>query len=165
MVKDHRKKQFRPDPLLQEKSGESFLKPFFESYLFSLRHAIDFSGRATRFEYWVFIILLWVTKWLLLILLTEAISLVFDGELLILSFIMNVLVAVMTVGIHARRLQDIGISGLWQVFYIIPLVLNGIALNASIASGFIFAFSCIFLFWRGETEENRFGPNPRQLGE
>jgi uncharacterized membrane protein YhaH (DUF805 family) len=152
---------FKPDPLEQEKSGESFLKPFFKSYLFSLRHSYDFTGRATRFEYWVYIVLLWATKWLIYILLTIAIDTVLGGELVILPFILNVLVVVMTLGIHARRLQDIGISGLWQVFYIAPLVLNGIILNPSIAGGFTFAFTCIFLFWPGEKEENRFGINPR----
>ncbi len=155
--------EFKPDPLEQEKSGDSFLKPFFKSYLFSLRHAYDFTGRATRFEYWVYVILLWATKWLLFIGLTIAIDTIFDGELTILPFILNVLVAVMTLGIHARRLQDIGISGLWQVFYIIPLVAGWIFLNPSIAGGFTFAFTCIFLFWPGEKEENRFGIDPRDM--
>ncbi|UTW56245.1 DUF805 domain-containing protein [Kordiimonas sp. SCSIO 12610] len=154
--------QFKPDPLEFEKSGESVLAPVFKSYVFSLRHAFDFSGRATRFEYWVYIISLWATKWVAYILLSIAIGVVLDGELVILLLILNIFVGMMTLGIHARRLQDVGISGLWQVFYLVPLVLSGIILNGSIADGFTFAFTCIFLFWPGEKEENRFGINPRE---
>ena len=65
---------------------------------------------------------------------------------LLLIIVSSVYMTVYHIGIAARRLHDLGKSGGWQLVSLIPLV--------------NLAFAVYLLFFKGETGDNRFGPDP-----
>jgi uncharacterized membrane protein YhaH (DUF805 family) len=96
-------------------------------------HYADFSGRATRQQYWMYI--------LYSLLLGIALG-IFGLDMI--AGLLSLALLIPNIAIGARRLHDIGKSGWWQLIAFIPFV------------GVI-----ILIVWfatRGEAEANRFGP-------
>ena len=75
----------------------------------------DFSGRATRTEYWMFVL----GYTLICIILA-----IVDGLLgtIWLGAIFGLVVLVPSLSIAARRLHDTGRTGWWQLIYLVPLI-------------------------------------------
>jgi uncharacterized membrane protein YhaH (DUF805 family) len=115
-------------------------------YLKVLNQYFDFSGRARRKEYWMFTLFSLIISWTLAVL-----DLIFDTYMFtIVSSIYSLLVIIPSVAVLIRRLHDIGKSG-WHIFLIfIPLI------------GWIWLL--VLLCMEGETKPNKWGENPKGLG-
>ena len=101
-----------------------------------------FSGRATRSEYWWFVLFLYATI-LSAVLLGVATGI--DKPILALIGIFVVLSFIPIVALRVRRLHDIGKSGWWIFLGLVPYI-----------GGFIlFIFSVM-----GSDGENEYGPDP-----
>ena len=97
---------------------------------------VDFTGRATRSEYW------W---WILFILVAQIVLTIVDMALglQLLAPLMSLATLLPSIAVAARRLHDIDKSGWWQLIAIIPII------------GWIIA---IYWYTRPSQEgENRFG--------
>lgn len=92
-------------------------------YLKVLRQYADFSGRARRKEYWIFIlynfIFFCITGILDYIL---EISLFGDYSYGFLSIIYSIGVLIPSLAVAVRRLHDMGKSGWWYFIQLIPLI-------------------------------------------
>lgn len=109
-------------------------------YINSMKKYADFSGRARRMEFGVF---------LLVNVIIAVVLSVIDGVLgtIFLGIIFNLAVMVPTIALSARRLHDMNWSGWWQLLYIIPIV--GLVL-------------LLVMLFKGPTDaDNRFGANPK----
>lgn len=108
-------------------------------YIQVLRKYAVFKGRASRTEYWMFV--------LINLLIALAISL-FEGLITgnakagLASHIYKVAVVIPFTAVYVRRLHDVGRSGWW---ILVPLV------------------NFIMCCFDSETEENKYGPNPKKF--
>jgi len=103
----------------------------------------DFEGRATRQQYWMFV--LWY------IILYVGLSIIGGVlDLGILAIIFSLAIWAPSIAIGARRLHDIGKSGWWQLLLIIPII------------GWIILI--IWLASEGDVADNEFGPSPYLAG-
>lgn len=110
-----------------------------EYFIDAMKRYADFSGRARRKQYWMFI--------LFYVILSIVVNIV-DGILgtIFLSAILTLVMIVPSLAIGARRLHDTGRSGWWQLLYLIPLI------------GFIVMI--VFLV-QDSHPDNDYGPNPK----
>lgn len=110
-----------------------------EYFIGAFKKYADFSGRARRKEYWMFV---------LFYLIFYIVLAVVDGVILgmpILSGIFSLAIIIPSLSIGARRLHDTGKSGWWLLISLVPLV--GIIL-------------IVFLV-QDSVEDNKYGPNPK----
>jgi uncharacterized membrane protein YhaH (DUF805 family) len=99
----------------------------------------DFSGRATRTQYWMYILFFMIIYFLLALIDT------FAGTM-VLAFIFNIAALIPSLSIAARRLHDTGRTGWWQLIMFIPLI------------GFI----VLLVFYVEDSHgDNEYGPNPK----
>jgi uncharacterized membrane protein YhaH (DUF805 family) len=110
--------------------------PFGGAVRVCLRKYADFSGRASRSEYWWFILFT-------LIVATIAASLDASGGVLVVAWLALV---IPSLAVGVRRLHDTERSGWWLLIYFIPLV------------GWLVLL--VFLASRGDSGPNRYGAPP-----
>ena len=110
-----------------------------EYFLDAFRKYADFTGRATREQYWMYI-LIYVVISVVLSIIDAALATA------VLSAIFSVVMLVPSISIATRRLHDTGRSGWWQLIGLIPLL------------GIIILI--IFLV-QDSHGENQYGPNPK----
>ena len=110
-----------------------------EYFIGALKKYADFTGRARRKEYWMFI-LFYLICYVALVVIDAAIGTFFLAALFSLALF------VPTISIAARRLHDTGRSGWWQLIALIP-ILGGIVL-------------LVFLV-QDSHEENEYGESPK----
>jgi uncharacterized membrane protein YhaH (DUF805 family) len=117
---------------------------FAESIQSGFRNYVGFSGRASRSEFWF-----WVLFIILVTLGTQLIEwMMFEEPTGILSIIVSIALFLPNIAMVVRRLHDRDKSGWWILLNFVPLV------------GII-----ILLIWyctRGTVGPNRFGPDPLQ---
>ncbi len=113
----------------------------FEYYKEALRNYAVFTGRATRAQYWYFVLF----NFLISFLLGFVDGLVFgsDSSVGLLSGLYSLVMIVPSIAISTRRLHDIGKSGWWQLILLIPLV------------GAIILI--VFLAAKGDAADNQYG--------
>lgn len=120
-------------------------------YIRAFRRYATFSGRAYRQEYWLFILWSMVVSLLCSIIDRAAGLLIVEEtyyEIGVLQLLYFLVVLVPTLAVTARRLQDTGRSGWWQlVGWLVPIV------------GLILMI--VWLATPGITGPNRYGPDPR----
>lgn len=109
-------------------------------YLKVLRQYADFTGRARRMEYWMFVLVNSIIGVVLLIL-----DSVLRTGLPGLLYSLAVLLPSLAVG--ARRLHDTGRSGWWLLISIIPLIGTVVLI--------------VFFATDGERAPNGYGPDPK----
>jgi uncharacterized membrane protein YhaH (DUF805 family) len=113
-------------------------------YLKALRQYADFSGRARRKEYWLF---------LLINIIIAVILGIVDGAILgssgVLGLIFALGILIPSFAVAARRLHDTGRSGWWLLIQFVP-VLGSIVL-------------IVFFCLDSEEKDNQYGPNPKFL--
>ena len=113
-------------------------KEFVNCYLNAWRNYVNVSGRASRQDYWGFVLINFLVSFV--IGLVELIVGMDDGFL---SSLYTVAVLCPIITLNTRRLHDTGKSGWWQLSFVIPL------LN----------IYYIYLLWikKGSAELNKFG--------
>ena len=99
----------------------------------------DFSGRAQREEYWMFILFYLIFY---IILMTIDIM----AGTAVLAAIFSLVMLVPSISVAARRLHDTGRTGWWQLIILLPLI-GAIVL-------------LVFLV-QDSHDENAYGPNPK----
>lgn len=104
-------------------------------FIGALKQYADFTGRARRKEYWMFILIYMIINIILAVLGLDAISALVGLALLIPS-----------ISIAARRLHDTSRSGWWQLIALIPVL------------GFIVLI--VFLA-QDSHDANEYGENPK----
>ncbi len=108
-------------------------------FIKAVKQYADFSGRARRKEYWMYI---------LFYIIFYIVAAVLDGFMgsMILTAVLSLGLLVPSIAIAARRLHDTGRSGWWQLIALIP-VIGSIVLIVFLA--------------QDSHEENAYGPNPK----
>jgi len=109
-----------------------------EYFIAAFKKYADFSGRATRQEYWMYV-LIYLIIYIVLAVVDAAIG------ILLLAPIFSLVMLVPSISIAARRLHDTGRTGWWQLIGFIPLL------------GLIVMI--VFLV-QDSQGENEYGPNP-----
>ena len=84
-------------------------------FIDAFKRYADFTGRATRTEYWMFILF-----YVIIYLVLAAVDAFF--QTFILALIFTIVLFVPSISIATRRLHDTGRSGWWQLVALIPLV-------------------------------------------
>jgi uncharacterized membrane protein YhaH (DUF805 family) len=86
-----------------------------EYFTDAFRKYADFSGRATRKQYWMFV-LIYSIIYIVLALIDGALNTLW------LTSIFSLIIFIPSISIGARRLHDIGRTGWWQLIYLVPLI-------------------------------------------
>ena len=137
-----------------------------EWYLKCLRQYADFSGRARRKEYWMFILFNAIISFVLGFI---------DGllGLNLLSYIYALVIFIPSLAVSVRRLHDIGRCGWWYLLPMFPFI----GLSALLAFGSFTSSAAIILglaalgtgilmlVWfctDSEGGSNKWGPNPKE---
>ncbi len=102
-----------------------------------------FTGRATRSEYWWFVL----GSLIISVALSIIDSIMFDSKSGVLQPLFSLAVLVPSIAVGIRRLHDIGKSGWWILISIIPII------------GWIIAL--IFAVTDSQPMANQYGPNPK----
>ncbi len=112
-----------------------------EYYIGAWKKFADFTGRARRKEYWMFV---------LFNLIVSIICSVVDAALgtMFIGSIYSLAVLLPSLAVGARRLHDTGRSGWWQLLWFIPVI------------GWIVMI--VFLV-QDSQDENDYGANPKAL--
>ena len=126
-------------------------------YLKVLRQYADFSGRARRTEFWMFVLFNAIAVIILTILdnlLGLSGSWIGGGAVYVssgvLTSIYELAVLVPSLAVGARRLHDTGKSGWWQLLHLIPIVGTIVLI--------------VFFATDGDRAPNKYGVDPKQLG-
>ena len=108
------------------------MEKFLDNYLAVMHKYADFDGRASRSEFWYFVLVNTTISIILSILhLTGA------------SFLYSLVVMIPSLAVGTRRLHDIGKSGWMQLVVLIPIV------------GIIWLI--VLLAQKGQKEDNQYG--------
>jgi uncharacterized membrane protein YhaH (DUF805 family) len=110
-----------------------------EYFTNALKKYADFSGRATRQEYWMYI-LFYIVFYLLLAMVGGVLG------LSILTTVFSLGLLVPTISLAARRLHDTGRTGWWQLLSLVPIVGSIVLI--------------VFLV-QDSHDDNPYGPNPK----
>ena len=112
-----------------------------EYFLGAYKKYADFTGRARRKEFWMFVLFYFIVSIVLGI-----VDSIIGFQLLGLLFSLGSIIPSLAIG--ARRLHDTGRSGWWQLLYLIPLI------------GLIIMI--VFLV-QDSHPDNEYGPNPKAV--
>lgn len=82
------------------------------------KHYIDFEGRATRKQFWMFVLI----NFIIAFVLGVVGQLLLGDQKTLLSNIYSLAVFLPFLGIAVRRLHDIGKSGWWLLIGLIPVI-------------------------------------------
>lgn len=108
----------------------------------------NFSGRASRSEYWLFILFTFIVSFVLVLIDMAAGTYDAHSRHGLLSGIFSLIVIIPSLAVGVRRLHDIDKSGWWLFISIIPII-GGI---------YLFVLNCT----KGTEGSNRFGEDPLQ---
>ncbi len=113
-----------------------------EHFIDAFRHYADFKGRATRQQFWMFVLF-----YLIIAIVLNIVDALIGLPLLSTIFSLAMLIPSWAYG--ARRLHDTGRSGWWQLIILVPVL------------GFIL----LIVFWAQASHgDNQYGSAPDHLG-
>src|SRR6187455_3672057 len=116
-------------------------------YLLVLKKYVDFSGRARRKEYWMFV-LFHVIFVIAAVVVDSLMGLTFDASGLGFVYLLYALATFLPgLAVSVRRLHDIGKSG-WMILVSLIPIIGGIWL-------------LVLAVTEGEPNANQYGPNPK----
>lgn len=121
-----------------------------------LRRTLDFSGRSTRMEYWMFTL-----AWLIVLIVIIAVD-NNTSKTGALTGIFILLTALPILSLTIRRLHDAGRSGWWSILCYVWIIFAVLGLEKLIPFGFagyfmVFAYALL----DSEPRANEYGPNPK----
>jgi uncharacterized membrane protein YhaH (DUF805 family) len=118
-------------------------------YLKVLKQYADFSGRARRKEYWMFV--LFNTIFLIIATILDNVFGLTLGEQIygVLYFLYALVVLIPGLAVCVRRLHDVGKSGWMYLIVLIPII------------GVIWIF--VLCVTDSKPGENQYGPNPKEV--
>tara|TARA_B100000795_G_scaffold257132_1_gene230122 strand:- start:63 stop:437 length:375 start_codon:yes stop_codon:yes gene_type:complete len=102
-----------------------------------------FSGRASRSEYWFFILFYFLGSIITLIIDVNILGYSLESEYTPINSIFSLILFIPSIAVACRRLHDVNQSGWWQLLWI--TIIGGILL-------------IIWYATEGENKKNRFGP-------
>lgn len=111
-------------------------------YLDVLKKYTVFNGRATRSEFWYFVLFSTIVS-----LICAILDYVIGSDLGVIGLIYSLAVLLPYIGVTIRRLHDINKSGWWQLIALIPII------------GWIFII--IWTTRDSMSETNQYGDNPK----
>ena len=114
------------------------------SYLTVLKKYAVFSGRASRREYWMFVLFNFIIGWALVLIGRVALG---DAAATVLSDVYTLAVFIPGLAVSVRRLHDTDFSGWFMLMALIP-ILGWIGL-------------IYFLVQDSTPGDNKYGPNPK----
>ncbi len=116
-----------------------------ESFISVFVNWKNFSGRACRSEFWYFCLSVFLIA--ILLVFVEAVLGIFNEEIGYgpLSLLFQIIVIIPSISVTSRRLQDRGISGWWQLSYLIII-------------GFLVI--TILCMLPAKEDQNKWGKNP-----
>lgn len=120
-------------------------------FLHVLKHYADFSGRARRTEYWMYILFVFILLIAALIVGIPIGALAGGYSALALYYMVAMALQLPGLAVAARRLHDIGKSGWWLLIGLIPFI-GGIWL-------------LVLVLTDSQPGDNKYGPNPKEAGE
>jgi uncharacterized membrane protein YhaH (DUF805 family) len=115
-------------------------------YLKVLRQYADFTGRARRTEYWMFVLFTAIIQ-IVLAVLDSLLGLAFMPGTGVLTMLYLLAVLLPSLGVSVRRLHDTGRSGWWVLIGLVPF-LGAIVL-------------IVFAALEGDRGPNAFGSDPK----
>lgn len=114
-----------------------------------MKHYADFSGRARRMEYWMFV-LCCVVLLIPATVLDNVLGLqVADGTVGIFYCLTALALFIPSIAVAVRRLHDTGRTGWWYLICLVPLI-GGIWL-------------LVLMLLEGQQGENKYGPDPKAV--
>ncbi|SFC93087.1 DUF805 domain-containing protein [Tropicimonas isoalkanivorans] len=120
---------------------------FQEAVRTCIQKYVQFSGRARRPEYWWFALFNFLGS-----IISQMIDrLLFGPDVGVLAAIWGLALLLPSIAVGVRRLHDLEKSGWWLLIALIPII------------GFL-----VLLYWfvqKGTEGPNRFGPEPRMVGD
>jgi uncharacterized membrane protein YhaH (DUF805 family) len=126
---------------------------FLQATKSGFKKSIEFSGRASRSEYWYFFIAFIIIQQILAVTLGLALGIILENEQanseISTDIIFTLFFAILSIPIisaFVRRLHDIDLNGRWILVVFIPII------------GAIFWLICACK--KGTEGDNRFGKNP-----
>lgn len=164
------------------------LKLMVDTLVSTLKKSISFTGRATRFEYWNFILFEVIVFAILGVLIGLTAGSVLGNIIAVLVVLVCIALTVCLISLSVRRLHDVNLSGFW-LWYLNPLglpivymvylldldsacnkVVEKIQNTGSVWLGWILAWLfwpvgaittlCLIFLYTGKAEDNEFGKNP-----
>jgi uncharacterized membrane protein YhaH (DUF805 family) len=111
-----------------------------------IKKYVEFSGRARRKEYWMFVLINVIIS-LILSILDSIIGTTAGGGIGVLSSIYSLAVLLPSLGVTVRRLHDTNRSGWWILIALIPII------------GAIILI--VFTAMEGTPGDNKYGPDPK----
>ena len=130
----------QPAPQAVQASGERMRMGFIGAIQTCLRKYADFSGRASRSEYFWFLLFYYIIALPAAILLSEEQT----NALTLLSAVAVLAFSLPMYAVGARRLHDTGLSGWWQLLHVFSLIGSIIILILTVR--------------KGEPGSNKYGP-------
>lgn len=144
-------------------------------YLKVLKNYAVFSGRARRKEYWMFILFN-----LIFSIVANIIDYIFGTRNIVLTYglfsgLYTLVVLIPSLAVAVRRLHDVGKSGWFMIFILVPLLLFSyfagaypsdpsllapMGITAVIFFG-IAIWMLVLFCTEGEVNDNKWGPNPK----
>ena len=115
-------------------------------FIYCLKNYFNFSGRATRSEFWYFMLFLFLFG--IVIKLIEVIMGMGIYDSGILSLIYDLALLIPTLAVSTRRLHDTNRSGWWNLISLIPII-GLIVLTVS--------------YCQDSKEDNKYGVNPKKI--
>lgn len=111
-------------------------------YLDVIKNYVGFSGRATRTEYWMFVLVNFIVS--LIAMLIDYVL----GSWRIIYYLYTLAIFLPSLAVLVRRLHDIGRTGWWMLIVLVPLL------------GWIVLI--IYACTDSQDRENAYGPNPKE---
>ena len=112
-----------------------------EYFIGGIKKYADFTGRARRKEYWLYLLFYFIFS-VLVNVIDLSLGTIFIGTIYSLALLLP------SLAMGARRLHDTGRSGWWQLLNFIPII------------GWIIL---IVFFVQDSEDENEYGPNPKAV--
>ena len=119
-------------------------------YLKVFKQYLDFSGRARRKEYWMFVLFHFIALFLLMLIDTTIGTTVGEEGVGFFYLVYLVLAIIPSIAVSVRRLHDLGKSGVWFLINFIPFI----------GAIWFLILTCM----EGENKSNQWGENPKGIG-